>query len=97
MDQLVTITLFGKPYTFKAEPDSTRAKEVVDFLVREVDKVESKQSNHSSETAKIAILISAALNIANEHMDLKRSHTDTLRNISERSTDLIRVLDANSQ
>ena len=97
MEQFITITLFGKPYTFKVESDILKAQEVADFLVQEVTKVESQQANKSSEIAKLVILISAALNIANEHIELKKNHTDLLKNISERSASLIRVLDAHMQ
>jgi hypothetical protein len=36
----------------------------------------------------------AALNIANENIELKSNHSDLLKNISQRSSSLIRVLDA---
>ena len=94
MEQLITITLFGKSYNFKVESDILKAQEVADFLVQEVTKVETQQSNKSSEVAKLAILISASLNIANEHIELKKNYANLLRNISERSASLIRVLDA---
>ena len=94
MEQHITITLFGKSYTFKVESDISKAQEVADFLVQEVTKVETQQSHKSSEIAKLAILISAALNIVNEHFELKKNHMDLLRNISERSASLSRVLDA---
>ena len=97
MEELITITLFGKPYNFKVESDILKAREVADFLVEEVSKVESQQAHKSSEVAKVAILISAALNIANEHIELRKNHTDLLKNISEKSTSLIRVLDAHMQ
>ena len=97
MEQLITITLFGKPYNFKVESDILKAQEVADFLVEEVSRVESQQTHKSSEVAKVAILISAALNIANEHIELRKNHTDLLKNISEKSTSLIRVLDAHMQ
>ena len=94
MEQLITITLFGKSYNFKVESDILKAQEVADFLVQEVTKVETQQSNKTSEVVKLAILISAALNIANEHIELKKNYSNLLRNISERSESLIRVLDA---
>jgi cell division protein ZapA (FtsZ GTPase activity inhibitor) len=97
LEQLITITLFGKPYNFKVESDILKAQEVADFLVEEVSRVESQQTHKSSEVAKVAILISAALNIANEHIELRKNHTDLLKNISEKSTSLIRVLDAHMQ
>ena len=94
MERLITITLFGKPYNFEVESDILKAQEVADFLVEEVAKVESQQGQKTSEVAKVAILISAALNIANEHIELRKNHTDLLKNISEKSKSLIRVLDA---
>ena len=92
MDQLVTIELFGQPYTFKTESDITNAKEVADYLVKEVTKVETQHSTQSSVT-KFATLILAALNIANENIEQKRKYSDLLINISKKSANLIRELD----
>jgi cell division protein ZapA (FtsZ GTPase activity inhibitor) len=93
LDQLVTIELFGQPYTFKTESDITNAKEVADYLVKEVTKVETQHSTQSSVT-KFATLILAALNIANENIEQKRKYSDLLINISKKSANLIRELDA---
>ncbi|MEW6673456.1 MAG: cell division protein ZapA [Thermodesulfobacteriota bacterium] len=93
MEQTVTIQLFGRPYTFKAETEDSKAREVADYLVNEVAKVEGKHTNQTSDISKLAILISAALNITNEHVELKRNHSSLLQDISERSANLIRLLD----
>jgi len=93
LDQLVTIELFGQPYTFKTESDITNAKEVADYLVKEVTKVETQHSTQSSVT-KFATLILAALNIANENIEQKRKYSDLLINISKKSANLICELDA---
>lgn len=93
MEQIVTIQLFGRPYTFKAESEGAKAREVADYLVNEVAKVEGKHTNQTSDISKLAILISAALNITSEHVELKRNQSLLLRDISERSTNLIRLLD----
>ena len=90
MEQLVKIELFGQRYTFKTESEVTQAKEVADFLVDEVTKIESRQPGSSS---KLTILILAALNIANENIELKRNHLDFLQIISKRSAALLSVLD----
>jgi cell division protein ZapA (FtsZ GTPase activity inhibitor) len=95
LEQLVTIELFGQEFTFKAESDVSRAKEVADFLVQEVTKVQTQQSSISSHVNKLTILILAALNIANEHIELKRNHSNVLQDIFRRSTVLIRELDDN--
>ena len=95
MDQLVTIELFGHPFTFKAEKDVEKAKEVADFLVQEVTKVEKQMSNKSSTISKQAILIMTALNIANEYMQCKQRHTDLLETVSDRASNLLNELTTN--
>lgn len=94
MEQLVTIELFGQPYTFKTESDVTDATQVADYLVKEVAKVETQHSSQPSGVTKIATLMLAALNIANENMELKTNHSNLLENISKRSESLIRALDS---
>jgi len=93
LEQTVTIELFGQPHTFKANSEVTQARAVADLLVAEVKRVENQQTGQSSNISKLTILMLAALNIANEHMELKRNHSDLLREIAERSTNLLRKLD----
>ena len=93
MEKTVTIELFGQPHTFKANSDVTQEKEVADLLVREVTRVENQQSGQSSNISKLAILMIAALNIANEHMELKRNYANLLRDVTNRTSKLIHTLD----
>ena len=97
MEQLVTIELFGQPYTFKAESEVTEAKDVANSLVKEVEKVEGQQTGQSSDFSKLTILIIAALNIANENFELKKNHSNFLKEIFRRSASLIHTLDNNEQ
>jgi len=97
LEKTVTIELFGQPHTFKANSEVTREREVADFLVKEVTQVESQQAGQSSNISKLAILMSAALNIANEHMELKRSYSKLLRDVTNRTSNLIRTLDNSVQ
>jgi cell division protein ZapA len=94
LEQLVTIELFGQPYTFKTESDVSKAKEVADYLVEEVARIETQHSKISSNVTKLNTLILAALNISNENIELKKDHSDLLQEISTRTTNLIRALDA---
>ena len=94
MEQLVTIELFGQPYTFKSDSEFGTAKRIADTLVREVAKIEDQQSIQALNMTKLTVMILAALNIANENHELKMKYSDVLENISERSTKLIRLLDA---
>ena len=93
MEQIVTIELFGQPYSFKAESEIQTAKAVADLLVKEVDKVQLQQSEQSSTISNLTILILAALNIANENMELKENHSEFSHKICKRSTKLIGRLD----
>ena len=97
MGELVTIEIFGRPFTFKAESEVSKAKEVAEFLKKELKRAESQHSGKSSEISKIAILTLAALNIANENIELKTDLSGLLQDISERSVGLIRALDAGLQ
>jgi cell division protein ZapA (FtsZ GTPase activity inhibitor) len=94
LEQLVTIELFGQPYTFKTESDVIKAKEVAEYLVEEVARIETQHAKTSSNVTKLTTMILAALNIANENMELKKNHSELLENISRRSSSLISELDA---
>jgi cell division protein ZapA (FtsZ GTPase activity inhibitor) len=93
LEQLVTIELFGQPYTFKAKSEAVKAKEVAEVLTKEVGRVQHQQFDQSSNITNLTILLLAALNIAHENMEMKRSHSAFLQNISERSESLIRKID----
>ena len=97
MEQIVTIELFGQKHTFKANSEVTKAEEVADFLVREVTRVENQQTDQSTNMSKLTILMLAALNIANEHIELKRDHSKLLEDVSSRTANLIRTLDNSVQ
>ena len=93
LEQMVTIELFGQPYTFKAESEVETAKAVADLLVKEVDKVQQQQSGQLSNVSNLTILILAALNIANENMELKRNHLKLVDDVNQHSARIIGQLD----
>jgi len=97
LEEIVTIELFGQTHTFKANSEVTMAKEVADLLVKEVTRVEDQQSNQSSTMSKLTVLMLAALNIANDHVELKRNHAKLLYDISDRSANLIHTLENSVQ
>jgi cell division protein ZapA (FtsZ GTPase activity inhibitor) len=94
LEQTVTIELFGQPHTFKTV---TKAKEVADLLVKEVERVKSQQIDPSTNISRQKILILAALNIANENVELKRNHSKLLHDVAQRTTSLIGTLDDSVQ
>jgi len=94
LDQLVTINIFGQPFSFTSETDSNQAQIVADQLESEIARIEEQQSGVKSEKAKIAILISAALNIANENFELKNNYSELLHNVEVQSKRLLQMLEA---
>ncbi len=97
MEQLVTIELFGKPYSFKAKSEVKKAKEVADFLAKEVSRVESQQSGESSTASDLTTLMLAALNIAHQNLELENNYSKLRQDIAERSARLIRKIDEHVQ
>jgi cell division protein ZapA (FtsZ GTPase activity inhibitor) len=97
LEEIVTIELFGQPHTFKADSDVTKAREVADILVKEVARVESQQIDPSSNISRQQILILAALNIANENVELKKNHSKLLQDVAQRTMKLIGTLDDSVQ
>ncbi len=93
MEPLLTIEIFGQPYTFQTDSDLTQAKLVADVLVREVHKVERQRKKTGADLNKNTMLVIAALNIATENAELKKAHDKTLNSISHRAEQLIRSLD----
>jgi cell division protein ZapA (FtsZ GTPase activity inhibitor) len=93
LEQLVTIDLFGKQHTFKADSEVNQAKEIADLLAKEVARVENQQSGESSPQSNLTTLMLAALNIAHQNMELENRFSKFLEDLSERSDRLIRKLD----
>ena len=67
---------------------------MADQLESEIARIEEQQSGVKSEKAKIAILISAALNIANENFELKNNYSELLHNVEVQSKRLLQMLEA---
>ena len=93
MEHLVTIELFGQPYTFKSDTDVAKAKEAADLLLNEVQKVQGQQSGPSTYIPKLTIVILAALNIANSIMQLNKETGEFVDQTAERLAALNRKLD----
>lgn len=92
-DQLVTIEIFGQPFTFKADTDVSKARKVADYFAEEVAKMEAGLAGNGAAIDKRVILILAALNITQELFQYKKDHKDLLSKLVERSDDLIKQLD----
>ncbi len=96
MEQLLTIEIFGQPYTFHTDSDLTKAKSVADVLVREINLIENQQKESGGDLNKNTMLVLAALNIANQNQELKQKHENLIETITKRATQLIRSMDIQS-
>ena len=95
MEELVTIDLFGQSYTFKTDSEVFKAEEVADFFVKEVKKVESRNSVRTLDITKFTILLLAALNIANENFESKKNDLKFSNDISRSLNSIISKLNEN--
>jgi cell division protein ZapA len=92
LEQLLTIELFGQPYTFRTDSDLQKAKTVADILMREVKQVEAQQKKAGTGITKNAMLILAALNIAEENLELKQKQTNFMENVSQRADTIMKLM-----
>lgn len=93
LEQLLTIELFGQPYTFKTDSDLTKAKEVADILIQEVKRVEAQQKKSGMGITKNAMLILAALNIAAKNIELNKKQTDFVENVSQHADTIMKLME----
>jgi cell division protein ZapA (FtsZ GTPase activity inhibitor) len=94
LDQLLTIDILGQPFTFKTDSDIIDAQEMADFVVKSVHQASEEYTKRKHPPDNRAILLLAALNIANEYFDLKKKHQQMLSDLSQRSAQLLNTLDA---
>jgi cell division protein ZapA (FtsZ GTPase activity inhibitor) len=93
LDQFVTIELFGQPYTFRADREVSKAREVADLLVEEVSRIQDQQAAQTPHIPKLTILIIAALNMAHQILQLKMDNGEIVDHVSDRCEKLNRILD----
>lgn len=93
MEQLLTIEILGQPFTFKTDSDIAEAKEMADYVAKSVDQASAHFANQTQIADNRAVLVLAALNIANEYFELKKNHQQLLNDLSRRSDKLLYALD----
>ena len=91
MDRLITIELFGQTYTFRASGGVSQPEEVADYVAGEIEKASAAGESPS----KLDTVILAALNMANDYFEMRRSRQDLVRDIDERCKILIEHIDVN--
>lgn len=94
MDQVLNIEILGQPFSFKTDANALDAGAVAEYVVKSVDQAKKQCGQKSSAPDKWAILVLAALNIANEYFELQRKHQSLLHDLNQRSTHLLNALES---
>ncbi|MBW1676933.1 MAG: cell division protein ZapA [Deltaproteobacteria bacterium] len=92
MDRLISIELFGQAYTFRASGQVSQPEEVANYVAGEVEKAVAAGETPS----KLDTVILAALNMANDYFEMRRSRQNLVRDIEKRCKILIEHIDANA-
>jgi cell division protein ZapA len=91
VDQLISIELFGQTYTFRASGEGSQVEEVANYVAGQVEKAQAA----AEAPSKLDTLILAALNIANDYFEIRRSRQEVLKDIDQRCKVLIEHIDTN--
>jgi cell division protein ZapA len=91
VDRLISIELFGQAYTFKTKGEVSEVQEVADYVAGQVEKAGAA----AEAPSKLDTLILAALNIANEYFEIRRSRQELITDIDQRCKILVEHIDNN--
>ena len=93
MDTIITIELLNEQFKFKADENSTiDPEDIAQYLIEEVRQVEERFPVYARKTNKLAILVTAALNIAKQNAEVKNRHHHFLHDVSVRTDKLQRLI-----
>ncbi|MBU4000863.1 MAG: cell division protein ZapA [Proteobacteria bacterium] len=93
MENLITLTLFGRSYTIKTELDVDKAKAVADILTKAVERIQESIAGQSPEMEKLNVLMLAALNMASDIYKLEQNQLEFFAKLNERSAHLNQLID----
>ncbi len=91
MDRTISIELFGQAYTFRTSGEVSQVQEVANYVAGQVEKAGAA----AEAPSKLDTLILAALNIANEYFEIRRSRQELARDMDQRCKMLIEHIDNN--
>lgn len=97
MEHLLTIEVLGQSYKFKTGVDHATARKVADLVVQEIGKVHTRFSDIKAALNNRVILILAALNIAEEYIEIKKDYSELVQNITKRSNELVHLMEFHFQ
>jgi cell division protein ZapA len=86
---LVPVEIYGQTYNLRGEGDSSYITGLAAFVDRKMREV----SDHTATVDSLRVAILAALNIADEHFQLRSAETEHHRGMAERLGRLVELLD----
>ena len=95
MEKVIKIEVLGETFTFKANENREKLKEILSYLMQEVQKVEEQFPPHALKTSKLAIMVMTALNISKQYMEITNKHSDFLNSVSSRTSKLGEMIKQN--
>jgi len=94
MEKIISIDLLGEEFKFRANDDDISPEIIADFLTKELKAVESGFPAHARKTNKLAIIVLAALNIARQNIELKRSRQQFVASVAGRARRIEALIDS---
>jgi len=86
---LVPVEIYGQTYNLRGEGDSSHITRLAAFVDRKMREV----SDHTATVDSLRVAILAALNIADEHFQLRTAEEEHHRNVTQRLGRLVEILD----
>jgi cell division protein ZapA (FtsZ GTPase activity inhibitor) len=85
VEQRITIELLGETFQFKVNEGDLNPREIADHLAAEVEVAARQFPAHVLKTNKLAVVMSAALNITKQLFEAKDNHREFLADVSHRT------------
>lgn len=96
MSQLITVNFLGRRYNFESEIENETADKASEIVTEVLTRLLSDSAAPVNEKAKIALLLSVALTIANENVKLQSTNMAMMQRIKQLTEGLIKKLDSKS-
>ena len=86
---LVPVEIYGQTYNLRGEGDASHILRLAAFVDRKMREV----SDHTATVDSLRVAILAALNIADEHFQLRSAEEEHHRTVTQRLGRLVEILD----
>ena len=96
MEQTVTLQILGRSFTFQTDSGEPEANVVAAIFKEAVQKIQSQFDQNSIHVDRETVLVLTGLNIASENFKCEERYRQLLRQITEKSTVVLKQLEMGS-